>query len=63
LKLGLPGEIISTDAFLKEFRSVPVEYDHFNTNNYPPGSSGESGMRDDFLHWLDLVAIDRDAAR
>jgi DGQHR domain-containing protein len=63
LKLGLPGQINSTEMFLREFRTVPVDYDHFNTNNYPPGSSGESGMRGDLLHWLDLVEIDRETSR
>jgi DGQHR domain-containing protein len=63
LKLGLPGEIISIDAFLNEFRTIPAEYTQFNTDNYPPGSSGESGMREDLLHWLGLVEIDRETSR
>ena len=63
LKLGLPGTIISTEAFLQEFRNVPAEYTQFSTANYPPGSSGESGMRNDLLHWLDLVALDRETSR
>ena len=62
LKLGLPGEVISTDAFLNEFRSVPVEYDHFNIKNYPPGSGGESGMKDDLMQWLALGRIDRETS-
>lgn len=63
LKLGLPGTIISTEAFLQEFRKAPVEYTHFSTENYPPGTSGESGMRNDLLHWLNLVEIDRESSR
>jgi DGQHR domain-containing protein len=63
LKLGLPGTIIPVDAYLNEFRDVPVEYDYFNTDNYPAGSSGESGMRNDLLNWLKLVDIDRDTSR
>lgn len=63
LKLGLPGAIISAEAFLQEFRNVPVEYTHFSTENYPPGSSGESRMRSDLLDWLNLVKIDRETLR
>lgn len=63
MKLGLPGEIISTSRYLTEFRSVPVEYTHFSTSNYPPGTSGESGIREDLLRWLDLVEIDRETSR
>jgi DGQHR domain-containing protein len=63
LKLGLPGQIFSSDAFYAEFRDVPVEYTHFNTVNYPPGSSGESGMRSDLVQWLGLVEIDRESSR
>lgn len=63
MKLGLPGEIISTGMYLKEFRDVPVEHTHFSIKNYPPGSSGESGMRNDLLHWLNLIQIDRETSR
>lgn len=63
MKLGLPGQIISTEMYLKEFEQVPVDHTHFSIKNYPPGSSGESGMRSDLLHWLDLVQIDRETSR
>jgi hypothetical protein len=63
MKLGLPGEIISTPRFLAEFRAVAVDYTHFSTENYSPGTSGESGMRDDLLHWLNLVEIDRETSK
>lgn len=61
LKFGLPGTIVPKELYLEELLKVPVEYSHFNTDNYPPGTSGESGMRADLLHWLDLVEIDRDS--
>lgn len=61
LKLGLPGEIISPERFLAEFSSVPVEHTHFRTENYVPGSSGESDMRNDLLEWMELTQFDRES--
>jgi DGQHR domain-containing protein len=58
LKLGHPGDVVSANAFLSEFRKVPVDHSHFNTDNYPPGSSGESQLRIDFINWLDLTKVE-----
>jgi hypothetical protein len=54
LKLGKPGEIVSSEKFLKEFEEIDVDYRHFNSETYLPGSTGESDLRNDFLRWLKL---------
>jgi hypothetical protein len=62
LKLGVPGDVIATQRFLTELRKVKVDYNHFNIDNYPPGTSGESALRIDFVNWLGLSEIDRGQA-
>ena len=57
LSLGEPGDIISIDKFKKSFYTINVDSSHFNTENYPPGSSGESALRKDLLGWLMLEAV------
>jgi len=59
LKLGVPGDVIATQRFLAELRKTNVEYTHFNIDNYPPGSSGESALRIDFVNWLGLSELER----
>jgi DGQHR domain-containing protein len=59
LSLGVPGDVIPMRRFLGELRKIGVEHTHFNTENYPPGSSGESALRDDFLQWLGLAPVGR----
>src|SRR5262249_46955284 len=59
LKLANVGEIVPTDKFLKEFEKVEISHTHFNTENYLPGSTGESDLRNDFLNWLGLASAPR----
>lgn len=44
-----PGEIPSAKDFLAIFERVPLTDDEFNTDNYPPGTSGETRLYNDFL--------------
>jgi DGQHR domain-containing protein len=62
LKLGVPGDVVATQRFLTEFRKVKVDHNHFNIDNYPPGTSGESALRIDLVNWLGLSEIDRNLA-
>jgi hypothetical protein len=59
LKLAKTEEIVSAELFLKEFEKVDVDYRHFNSENYLPGSTGESDLRNDFLNWLGLEPMPR----
>jgi hypothetical protein len=58
LTLGGRRSTVSVEQFLSELRRVPVESDHFNTVNYPPGSSGESKLKSDFNDWLGLDELE-----
>lgn len=62
LKLGVPGDVVATRRFLAELGNVKVEHAHFNVDNYPPGSSGESALRIDLVNWLGLTEIERTLA-
>jgi DGQHR domain-containing protein len=54
ISLGNPGDVVSTEKFERSLSSVPVDSSYFNTDNYPPGTSGESALRRDLLGWLAL---------
>lgn len=54
LKLGTPGEVVPVEKFAREFAKVRAESQHFNTENYLPGTSGEVALRNDLLLWLGL---------
>lgn len=54
LSLGKPGDVVPTEAFSRAFAKVRVESEHFNTENYLPGTSGEVALRNDLLEWLGL---------
>lgn len=55
LKLGRPGDVVTVDKFAREFSRIEVETEHFTTDNYLPGTSGEVALRNDLLKWLDLI--------
>lgn len=59
LKLGRPGEVVHIGPFARAFGDVKFEYQHFNTENYPPGSSGESALRADLIEALGLAGVER----
>jgi DGQHR domain-containing protein len=59
LKLVKGNEIISTERFLRELEKIEVDYNHFNNENYLPGSTGESDLRNDLLNWLVLDSTPR----
>lgn len=44
LYLCSPGQIPTKDDFLKIFRRIDLADDYFNTDNFKPGSSGESEL-------------------
>jgi hypothetical protein len=52
LTLAKPGQVVSFEAFEREFEQVDVDSAHFNTDNYQAGTSGESALRNDLLNWL-----------
>ncbi len=52
--IALPGNVPSERKFFSLFEQVGVSDDHFNTDEYPPGTSGEATLRSDLFEWLDL---------
>ena len=44
LYLVAPGEVPNTDSFLEVFKKVPLKDKYFNTENFVPGTSGESEL-------------------
>lgn len=42
--VGVPGDVVPSNAFVPIFRKVEHLGDQFDTDNYPPGTSGESGL-------------------
>ena len=49
-----PGALISSESYLTLFKKVNVKDDHFNVDNFKPGTSGESGLRKLFLEKMGL---------
>lgn len=44
-KITGPGSLASVEAFKREFDKVDLNWDDFNTERFPPGSSGESLLK------------------
>lgn len=55
LSLAKPGEMVPEFKFLELFKRVSLEDEDFRVENYPPGSSGESGLAKDILSQLGLT--------
>lgn len=47
--LAMPGEMVSSEKFKSVFDRVNLNDEDFNTENYPPGTSGETRLYWDFL--------------
>lgn len=47
--LAMPGEMVSSDQFKSVFDQVDLKEKDFNTDNYPPGTSGETRLYRDLL--------------
>ena len=60
IRLGSPGDVVKTSAFESELARIDVDTDHFSTENYPPGSTGEGALRRDLLSWLGLDSAGRE---
>jgi hypothetical protein len=50
----MPGEMVSMERFQKFLSNAPFSDDHFTTEIYPPGTSGESKLYRDFKAALGL---------
>lgn len=49
-----PGNFVPASAFIKYFNRVDVEWSYFNTENFKPGTSGESELRRFMLEKMGL---------
>tara|TARA_R110002020_G_scaffold376780_2_gene587848 strand:+ start:1480 stop:2655 length:1176 start_codon:yes stop_codon:yes gene_type:complete len=54
-QIAAPGDFVGRGAFGRLFARVDFEWDHFDTQNYRPGSSGEAELRNDLLRKLNLA--------
>lgn len=54
LSISMPGNVPKTEKFLNELTKIKLEYEYFNVENYPPGSSGEGKLYRDILEILRL---------
>ncbi len=50
-----PGQFAPKDAFIRYFNRVDVPWTHFSTENFKPGTSGESELRRFMLTEMDLL--------
>jgi DGQHR domain-containing protein len=46
LSITAPGNFVPAHRFLTEFEKVDVDANYFNTDNFKPGTSGESALRE-----------------
>jgi len=53
-KITAPGNYAPASAFLRYFDKVEVDWNYFHTDNFKPGSSGESELRRLFTSKMDL---------
>jgi hypothetical protein len=60
IRLGSPGDIVKITKFDNELARINVGIDHFSTENYPPGSTGEGALRRDLLSWLGFDSAGRE---
>lgn len=58
LELGNPGVIVSKNEFQELFSSCSLEDEDFNTNNFKPGTSGESALYKTLADQLGLRSVD-----
>lgn len=54
LHFARPGEMVKMEQFRKLFERVEIEDDEFNTENYVPGSSGESHLAHDLRRHMKI---------
>ncbi len=54
-EIALPGNVPSVDKFYELIQRIDVGADQFSTENYVPGTGGESALRRDLLRWLGLT--------
>jgi DGQHR domain-containing protein len=52
-KITAPGQFAPRSAFGRYFEKVDVDWDYFNTENFKPGTSGESALRHFLLSKID----------
>lgn len=57
LRLGRPGEVISKKEFHDLFEKSSLKDDDFNTDNFKPGTSGESALYKTLIEQLGLSNI------
>jgi len=43
--VGKVGDYVASSAYLELLNRVNCDSDYFNTDNFPPGTSGEAGLR------------------
>ena len=51
--LGGPTNLPTIDDFLNTFRLINLDSNDFTTENYPPGSAGESRLFNDLQELFD----------
>ncbi len=59
LHMARPGEVVAEFVFLELLKRVKIEDSDFNTENFPPGSSGESALANRILEELGLLRNNR----
>jgi hypothetical protein len=42
--IAMPGSVVKTDQFLTLFKKVTLRNDEFSTDNFKPGTSGETTL-------------------
>ncbi|PDH63093.1 MAG: hypothetical protein CNE89_15090 [Sphingomonadaceae bacterium MED-G03] len=50
--VAVPGEIVTSEAFAKIFLRSSLKWHDFNTERYPPGTSGETRLYHDLLETI-----------
>jgi DGQHR domain-containing protein len=53
-RLALPGQMVSSKDFLPLFLECPISDEDFNTDRYPPGTSGETRLYHDLRASINL---------
>ncbi|HEX8382248.1 MAG TPA: DGQHR domain-containing protein [Sphingomonas sp.] len=51
--LAVPGSVVTTQQFASVFNRVNLVDGDFNTDNYPPGTSGETRLYNDLVRAMD----------
>ncbi|MXO58477.1 DGQHR domain-containing protein [Altererythrobacter salegens] len=51
--VAVPGEVVSSDTFSSIFQRSQLKWDDFNTERYPPGTSGETRLYRDLVETIE----------